>query len=77
MVLFFNAEATTGTKGGEQIADTDVIKKVSVSILNNRQKMACRINVATSEEPIKIKTVKSIFTSTFISVKEATERQKT
>jgi hypothetical protein len=31
MVLFFKAAATTGTKGGEQIAEVEVIKKVSVS----------------------------------------------
>ena len=43
--LFFNAWATTGTKGGEQMADMDVIIKVSVSILKILQKIACSMTV--------------------------------
>jgi len=40
MVLFFKAAATTGTKGGEQIAEVEVIKKVSVSTRKSLQKIA-------------------------------------
>jgi hypothetical protein len=41
--LVFNDIATIGTKGGEHIAAVDVIKKVSVSILKDLQKIACSV----------------------------------
>ena len=53
--LFFRALATKGTKGGEQIADVEVIINVSVSILNALQRRACNImdpNMATVTKSI-------------------------
>jgi hypothetical protein len=41
MRRLLSASATGGTKGGEQMADTEVMMKVSTSTLSSRQSSAC------------------------------------
>ena len=50
-IRFPRAAATTGTKGGEQMAEAEVIINVSVSILKILQKIPWRVREPNTENP--------------------------
>jgi hypothetical protein len=73
---FFKAPATTGTKGGEQMADTDVIINVSVSILKIQQKSACNINDPKIQNTTKNINAQLMLIRSFKLAMDPTTRQK-
>lgn len=75
--LLFIAPAAGGTNGGEQMAETETIRKVSTSIFASQQKSECNAIPPKTLPTKKAATIGSKADKALMSVCAATEIQKT